>query len=103
MFHYRKRNGDPLSVQCQHGRLAPIRGWFRWMVRSNHIFSNPASDIELPRLEHRLPKCVLTPSEADRVINQSNVSKTLGMRDRAILETFYSTGIRRKEMLHLRF
>ena len=89
MFHYRKQNGDPLSVIAQHGRLTPIRGWFRWMVRGNHISINPASDIELPRLEHRLPKCVLTPSEADQVINQCNINDPLGLRDRAILETFY--------------
>jgi integrase/recombinase XerD len=72
------------------------------MVRNNMLLYNPASDIELPRLEHRLPKCVLTPSEADQVINQCNVNEPLGIRDRAILETFYSTGIRRMEMINLR-
>ena len=102
MFLYRKVNGDPLSVVSQCGRLIPIRGWFRWMVRNNMLLYNPASDIELPRLEHRLPKCVLTPSEADAVINQCNVHEPLGIRDRAILETFYSTGIRRMEMINLR-
>ena len=101
MFHYRKQNGDPLSVISQHGRLIPIRGWFRWMVRNNILLYNPAADIELPRLEHRLPKCVLTPSEADQVINQTNVNEPVGLRDRAILETFYSTGIRRMEMINL--
>ena len=78
MFHYRKQNGDPLSVISQHGRLVPIRGWFRWMVRNNLLLYNPAADIELPRLEHRLPKCVLTPSEADQVINQCNVNEPFG-------------------------
>ena len=65
------------------------------------LLYNPAADIELPRLEHRLPKCVLTPSEADQVINQCNVNEPFGLRDRAILETFYSTGIRRMEMINL--
>ena len=78
MYHYRKQNGDPLSFISQHGRLVPIRGWFRWMARNNHILYNPASDIELPRLEHRLPKYVLTVSEADQVINQPNVNDPLG-------------------------
>ena len=41
MFHYRKQNGDPLSVISQHGRLVPIRGWFRWMVRNNHALVQP--------------------------------------------------------------
>ncbi|MGD0900542.1 MAG: site-specific tyrosine recombinase XerC [Thermoguttaceae bacterium] len=102
MYHYRKKNGDPLSFRSQHGRLVSIRGWFRWMARHNHILYNPASDIELPRVEHRLPKFVLTVSEAEQVINQPNVNDPHGLRDRAILETFYSTGIRRMEMVGLR-
>ena len=102
MYHYRKANGDPLSFRSQHGRLVPIRGWFRWMARNNHILYNPASDIELPRLEHRLPKFVLTANEADQVLNQANVNDPLGLRDRAILEVFYSCGIRRMEMIGLR-
>ncbi|MBN1910016.1 MAG: tyrosine-type recombinase/integrase [Pirellulales bacterium] len=102
MYHYRKQNGDPLSFISQSGRLVPIRGWFRWMVRQNLLLYNPAADIDMPRLEHRLPKCVLTPGEVDQVINQCNVNNLLGLRDRAILETFYSTGIRRLEMINLR-
>jgi integrase/recombinase XerD len=101
MYHYRKRNGDPLSFQSQNSRLVPIRTWFRWLCRNNHILYNPASDIELPKLEQRLPKNVLTASEAEQVINQANVTEKLGLRDRAILETFYSTGVRRLELINL--
>jgi integrase/recombinase XerD len=71
------------------------------MARNNHILYNPASDIELPRVEQRLPKHVLTASEADQVINQPNVNDPHGLRDRAILEVFYSCGIRRMEMIGL--
>ena len=103
MFHYRKPNGDPLSFISQSGPARADSGMVSsWMARHNHILYNPASDIELPRLEHRLPKCVLTPSEAEQVINQTNVNDPLGIRDRAILETFYCTGIRRMEMINLR-
>jgi integrase/recombinase XerD len=58
--------------------------------------------LDLPRGKIRLPKCVLTASEAEQVINQPNVNEKLGIRDRAILETFYSTGIRRRELVNLR-
>jgi integrase/recombinase XerD len=102
MFHFRKRDGDPLSFRSQHARLVVIRAWFKWMARQNHILYNPASDIELPKLEHRLPKFVLTASEAEQVINQANIHNAHGIRDRAILETFYSTGIRRMELIGLR-
>jgi len=62
---------------------------------------NPASELELPRLEHRLPKHVLTASEAEAVLSQPDTNDALGVRDRAILETLYSTGMRRMEVVNL--
>lgn len=102
LYNYRKKNGDPLSFRSQHTRLVPIRAWFKWLARQNHILYNPASELELPRLEHRLPKHVLTVSEAEQVIAQANVNDALGLRDRAILETLYSTGMRRMEVIGLK-
>ncbi len=102
MYHYRKRDGDPLSFRSQHGRLVPIRSWFKWLARNNHILYNPASEIELPKLEHRLPKHILTQSEAEQIVNLPNTTQPLGIRDRAVLETLYSTGIRRMELINLR-
>ena len=60
VFHYRKKNGEPLSFTGQHDRIVPLRVWFRWMARNHHILHNPASELELPRLGFRLPKAVLT-------------------------------------------
>ena len=70
LFHYRKKNGEPLSFRSQHTRLVPLRVWFKWMTRQNHILHNPASEIELPRLGHRLPKHVLSASEVEQVMMQ---------------------------------
>lgn len=61
----------------------------------------PASEIELPRAEKRLPKHVLTADEAERVMEKPKLADPIGLRDRAILETLYSTGIRRMEVIHL--
>jgi integrase/recombinase XerD len=102
LFHYRKKNGDPLSFRSQHTRLAPLKVWFRWMARQRYILNNPASEMELPRLEHRLPKHVLTASEGEQVLLQPDIGDLLGLRDRAILETIYSTGMRRMEMINLK-
>jgi integrase/recombinase XerD len=102
VFHYRKKNGEPLSFTGQHDRLVPLRVWFRWMARQHHILHNPASELELPRLGMRLPKAVLTAAEAEQVIEQTNVHDPLGLRDRAILETLYSTGMRRLELVNLK-
>ncbi len=100
VFNYRKANGNPLSVRTQEARLAAIRVWFKWLARNNHVLYNPA-DIEMPRREHLLPKHVLTASEAETVLSQPEVGTPFGIRDRAILETFYSTGIRRLELIRL--
>lgn len=102
LYHHRKENGEPLSIASQHKHLVTVRAFFKWLTRSNLILYNPASEIELPRLEHRLPKAVLSAEEADQVLNQPDLEDPLGIRDRAILETFYSTGIRRFELIKLR-
>jgi integrase/recombinase XerD len=101
LFHHRKKDGMPLSFSSQHSRLTCLRVWFRWMTRRNYILHNPASEIELPRLGFHLPP-VLTEEEAERVLQQPNMADPLGVRDRAILETFYSTGIRRTELVELK-
>ena len=101
LFHYRKKDGCPLSFASQHSRLSPLRMWFRWMTRQNYLLHNPASEIELPRLPKPLPR-VLTASEAELILHQPNITDPLGIRDRAMLEMFYSTGMRRTELLRLR-
>lgn len=102
LYHYRKENGQPLSFSSQHSRLSPLRSWFKWLARNNFILYNPASELELPRLEQRLPKHVLTISEAESVMRQPDIGQPLGVRDRAILEVLYSTGIRRMEVIGLK-
>jgi len=102
LFLYRKKDGEPLSTRSQHMRVTPIRALFKWLTRQNYILYNPASELELPRLEKRLPKHILTTEEADAIINQPDLNLPMGSRDRAILETFYSTGIRRMELVNLK-
>jgi integrase/recombinase XerD len=101
LFHYRKPNGNPLSFRSQYSRLVPVRAFFKYLARKNYMLYNPASELELPRLEQRLPKHVLSVSEAEQVLSQTDVTEPLGMRDRAILEVLYSTGMRRMELVGL--
>jgi integrase/recombinase XerD len=101
LFYHRKQNGEPLSVRTQCSRLGALRAWFKWLAKQNHILYNPAGELEMPRLEFRLPRAVLTASEAEQVIAMTNVDDQLGLRDRAILETLYSTGMRRMELVNL--
>lgn len=102
IFYYRKKNGEPLSFRTQHGMLVPLRGWFRWMAREKYIGHNPAADLELPRLGRFLPKHALTRDEVERVLEEPNTCCARGLRDRALLETLYSTGMRRGECTQLK-
>ena len=102
LYTYRKENDQPLTVRSQHARIVPVRAFFKWLCRRNHLLYNPASELELPRLEKRLPKHILTAKEAEAIMSQPEVSDPFGLRDRAILETFYSTGLRRMEVASLK-
>ena len=102
LYHYRKpEDGRPLSFRAQHSRLVPVRAFFKWAARANLLLYNPASELELPKLEHRLPNAVLTAAEADQVLNQPDTADPLGVRDRTMLEVLYSTGMRRAELIGL--
>jgi integrase/recombinase XerD len=102
LFHHRKKNGDPLGFRSQHALLVAVRQWFRWMTRANHILHNPASELELPKQGHHLPRHVLSIRETELVLQQPDIADPLGLRDRAILEVLYSTGMRRMEVAGLK-
>ena len=98
---YRKRNGDPLSNRSQIHHIAALRSFFRWLTRERYVPANVASELIMPRREFRLPANVMTPSQVEQVLAMPDIKTHLGLRDRAIMETLYSTGIRRAELLTL--
>ena len=102
LYAYRKADGHPLAVLGQHVRLTTVQGFFRWLARERHLDANPAADLDLPRVGRRLPRAVLTAAEAETVLALPDVREPMGLRDRAILETLYSTGIRRRELCALK-
>ncbi len=102
LYHYRKANGEPISFATQQQHLVPIKAFFKWLTKENHILYNPASEMTLPKVHRRLPKHILTHGEVGRILNQTMLHGALGIRDRAIIETLYSTGIRRSELINLK-
>jgi integrase/recombinase XerD len=98
LYYYRKRNGCPLSLTSQSHWLIALRSWFTWMTRERLIPTNPTTEMQLPREEKRLPRHALTESEAEAVFEQIDSETVFGLRDRAMLETLYSTGMRRREL-----
>ena len=101
LFHSLDRHGKQFSFSNQHSRLSSLRAWFKWLTQQRHLEVNPASELELPKLGHQLPKHVLNHREVEDILNLPDANTVFGLRDRAILETFYSTGIRRMELINL--
>jgi integrase/recombinase XerD len=102
LYHYRKRDGAPLSFATQATRIHPLIAFFKWLARENHILTNPASELDLPKPPRQLPKTLLSVAQVEDVLNQPDVTTPMGLRNRAILETLYSTGIRRLELTNLK-
>ena len=98
LFYYRKEDGKPLTLGSQFGCLAPLKTWFKWLARENHILYNPASEITLPKQPKQLPRTILSVAEVEAILNEADPSSAQGLRDRAMLETLYSTGMRRMEL-----
>jgi integrase/recombinase XerD len=101
LYRRRKRNGLPLSVGTQAQRLLPLCQFCSWLRREGRLPDNPAADLLMPRPDRRLPEATLSAQEMAAVLAAPDVTRPLGLRDRAVLEVFYSCGLRRGELIHL--
>ena len=81
--------------------VACYRGFYRFLVVSGHRQDNPAVDVRAPRAWKTLPK-FLSLEEVDRLLASPDTSEPRGVRDRALIEVFYATGLRVSEMVALR-
>lgn len=95
------RTGKPLQAATRASYIHAVAHWFQWACLAKHLSFNPAHDIELPKAEYRLPASFLNLQEVELLINQPDVTTPIGVRDRAILETLYSSAIRRSELRNL--
>jgi len=81
-------------------RLAALKAFYQFLVREKMIKNDPTANLESPKLEKRLPK-VLTVAEVERLLAQPNGAEPAGIRDRAMLELLYATGLRVSELVSL--
>ena len=101
LWRWKKQNGKPLGVSTQRSRLGTLKDFFSYLTKQNLIPANPASELEMPRPEKRLPKEPLGLLQVEAVLNVPDTRDPLGIRDRAMLELFYSAGLRRSELAKL--
>jgi integrase/recombinase XerD len=98
LFHYRKEDGRALSLGTQVGNLTGLKTWFKWLSREHHILINPANELIMPMQPKSLPRSVPTRQEVEAILAEAKPETASGLRDRALLETIYASGVRRKEV-----
>jgi integrase/recombinase XerD len=96
----RKDDGRPYSVGFQQNRLSAIKSLFRFLYRRSYLLTDPSAAVDMPRAVRRLPT-ILTTDEVRRILAAVKGKGPRELRDRAILETFYATGLRVSELRNL--
>jgi integrase/recombinase XerD len=101
LYYYRKEDGRGLDVGTQANLVTGLKMFFKWATRENHILYNPASEIDVPRPHKKLPQAILSVQEVEAILNAAEPVNMFALRDRALLELLYSTGLRRAEAANL--
>jgi integrase/recombinase XerD len=81
--------------------VACVRGFYRFLALHQHLADNPAVDLQAPRAWNALPK-FLSVEEVDRLLQAPDTGTPRGLRDRALIELLYATGLRVSELVELR-
>ena len=90
-----------LTARSISRNFSAVKGFHRFLINEELSRTNPTENVEAPKLSKKLPD-VLTPDEIELILEQPNTNHVLGVRDKAILETLYATGIRVSELTGLR-
>jgi len=97
MVQKRIRDALPLGLWMKYGKLVTLKTFFKFLVRKRLLLYNPAGDLDLPRVRKDTLREVLKENEVKKILSASRGDGPLQIRDRALLELFYSTGMRNSE------
>src|SRR5881394_2548402 len=97
----RQQMASGLSPRSVARSIAAIRGFYRFLVLDRRLEQSPADDLTPPRAWPALPK-FLSLDQVDRLIAQPDVATPRGLRDRAMIELLYATGLRVSELVGVR-
>jgi integrase/recombinase XerD len=98
----RRPDGRPYSADYQMQHVTVLKSLYGFLLRRCFLLQNPTGLLEYPKVETRLPRSILSKEEVRRILEAPDTRSPLGLRDRAILETFYATGIRAGELANLK-
>ncbi|MGB4043200.1 MAG: site-specific tyrosine recombinase XerD, partial [Thermacetogeniaceae bacterium] len=88
------------SARTRSRMLAALRGLYRYLLQEGLVTTDPTENLTSPKLEKNLPR-VLSVQEVEKLLSQPNSGTLIGLRDKAMLELLYATGMRVSEMLGL--
>ena len=101
LFYEPTVHGAARAAVTLNRTLTAVRGFFRFLKQEGYIARDPSEEIEFAREPQRLPRNILTPQEARKIVETPDTSTHVGYRDRVILEVLYATGIRKLELMNL--
>jgi integrase/recombinase XerD len=99
--HFQRLRGAGISARSVARTLAAIRGMFRFLVAEKHLQHDPTENLENPKLWTTLPKS-LQPDEVEALLRAPDRATPEGLRDAAMLELLYATGLRVSELIHVK-
>lgn len=98
--HLQALKNKGISARTISRHISSIRSFHQFLLREKRCNNDPTVHIDMPKIEQKLPK-ILSIEEIDRLIATPNISKPQGVRDRAMLELLYATGMRVSECISL--
>ena len=99
--YFQKLRGAGISARSLARALAAIRGMFRFLVAERHLTKDPTENLENPKIWTTLPKSI-QPEEVEALLRAPDTATVDGLRDRAMLELLYATGLRVSELIRVR-
>lgn len=101
LFSQSSRRGGLISLKTQALHLTAVRRFVRFLYRQDYLLVDVSQGLEMPRVPRSLPRNLLNERQMISLLEAPDVATVLGLRDRAILEILYATGLRNQECAHL--
>jgi len=102
LANYKTAKGKPLANITQRLKLQALKKFFLYLTKRDIILRDPTVIITFPKEEQRLPRNILTEKEVFKLLENTELRNPVSIRNRAIIETFYTTGIRTSELCNLK-
>lgn len=95
---YLQKEGRAVSSIVRN--IVSLRNFYKYLIEKRIVNENPVTSYQIPKIKHNIPK-ILTVEEVDKLLSSTNVTVNKGIRDKAMLEVMYATGMKVSELLNL--